>query len=337
MIRRVLAAVLVVAVAAVLLVAAWPQLFHLEAAPVVAQVVSLRGLDIAIAVALIVVIGLVALAWRASRRFLGSIVALLVVFCLVSLAVLSSRGWGGAAPPKDTAERITVLSWNTKGDAPGAAAIAKLALARHADVVALPETTLVTGKQVAVLMRAGGHPMWVYSSAFDYVSKSRSTTLLISAALGTYSVDKEAGNTAVLPTVIARPDDGAGPTIVAVHAVSPIPKEMRNWRADLAWLSAKCAGGNTIMAGDFNSTLDHLRSHGTAKDADFGACTDAGSASGTAAIATWPTILPAQLGAQIDHVMYTPNWRAVGMRVIDDEDASGSDHRPILVTLAPAP
>jgi endonuclease/exonuclease/phosphatase (EEP) superfamily protein YafD len=33
--------------------------------------------------------------------------------------------------------------------------------------------------------------------------------------------------------------------------------------------------------------------------------------------------------------MYTPAWKVAAMTVIRTEDAAGSDHRPIVATLAP--
>jgi endonuclease/exonuclease/phosphatase (EEP) superfamily protein YafD len=53
-------------------------------------------------------------------------------------------------------------------------------------------------------------------------------------------------------------------------------------------------------------------------------------------VGTWPTNVPALVGAPIDHVLATPNWRATGFRVLAGEDAAGSDHRPVLARLAPA-
>ena len=100
MIGRVVGAVLLLVTAAVLLVALWPQLFGLQAAPIVAQVVALRGVDVGIAIALIVLFGLVAIGWREARRFLGGLVALLAVFCLLSLAILGSRGFGSEPTAK---------------------------------------------------------------------------------------------------------------------------------------------------------------------------------------------------------------------------------------------
>lgn len=337
MIRTVLAAIVLLVAAAILLVALWPQLFGLESAPVVAQVVSLRGLDIAIALAAIIILAILAIGWRRARRFAGALAGLLLAFCLLSLAVLATRGFGGGpATATPTASGITVLSWNTEGDAPGAAEIAKLALAEHADVVTLPETTQLTGSAVANLMRAAGRPMWVATGEHGNVYRSHSTTILISTALGAYRVVHDDGDTSVLASVIAKPVDGTGPTFAAVHAVSPKPGEMRNWRADLLFLSERCTGSDLIMAGDFNSTLDELTPLSTAPGADFGGCSDAGFASRSAAIGSWPTSLPALLGAQIDHVMYTPEWRTVSFRVIQTEDLAGSDHRPIVAVLAPS-
>ena len=335
MIGRVLAAVLLLVAAAVLFVAVWPQAFGLQSAPVIAQVVALRGLDVAIALGLIVVFGLIALGVRPLRRFLGSLVVLLLAFCVVSVAILGVRGFGGPAGA-GAASDVTVLEWNTAGGAPGADRIAKLALAEHADVVSLPETTQDTGYQVAEIMKAAGRPMWVYSGANGYVYKSHSTTLLISASLGQYHVDTSVGDTSVLASIVAVPDNGTGPTFVAVHAVSPKPQEMRNWRADLAFLAQRCTGANLIMAGDFNSTLDELDSLSGESGANFGDCSDAGAAGKSASIGSWPTSLPALLGAQIDHVMYTSAWQTVSFQVIQTEDQAGSDHRPVVAVLAPA-
>jgi len=71
-------------------------------------------------------------------------------------------------------------------------------------------------------------------------------------------------------------------------------------------------------------------------DTTLGACADAGLASGNGAVGTWPTTLPALAGSPIDHVMATVNWRVTGMRVVQDLDTGGSDHRPVVVQLDPA-
>ena len=344
MLKRLLHTLFLGASALLLLVLGWPQLFGLQNSWVAAHAVSLRG--IAVAGSIVLVAGLLPLLVliRPLRPLAGGLVVILLLFGLGNAGVLHSRGLGGLAGTATAAQMtdaVTVLSWNTLGDEPGAAAIARLALDQNADVVTLPETTEATGEAVAEAMREGGRPMWVHTLAFDQISKARSTTLLISPDLGDYSVSNEAGsgppgNTNVLPTVVATPVDQAGPTIIAVHAVAPIRFEMSNWRSDLDWLAEQCAGENVIMAGDFNATVDHLSGRETSAGAVLGDCRDAGLNTGTGAVGTWPTFAPALLGAPIDHVLATPNWQVQSLRVIESEDDAGSDHRPIVATLSPA-
>jgi endonuclease/exonuclease/phosphatase (EEP) superfamily protein YafD len=336
MVRNVLAVILVVVAAAILLVAAWPQLFGLQDAPIIAQIVALRGLDIAVAIVVVLVLLVIMIWWRRGRRFLVLLTALILVFCLASIGILAVRGFGGSVSTAHGASDVTVLDWNTKGSKPSPATIAALVLSEHADVIALPETSQATGIAVAEILKAAGRPMWVFSGAQGGTFQAHATTLLISAALGRYKVDSSVGDTAVTSSLVARPDSGQGPTIVAVHAVSPRPGEMRNWRADLAFLAQACTGQDVIMAGDFNSTLDGLSAHRAVKGAQFAQCLDAGLAAHTASVGSWPTSLPALLGAQIDHVMYTPAWKTVSAHVITTEDNAGSDHRPVVATLAPA-
>jgi len=333
---RLFSAAVIVAVAVGLVILSWPQLFGLARAPLAAQVVSLRGLGIAVAVVLAVALTLIALLARSARRFAASLAVLLLAFGAINGVVLATRGFGSIAFETKSDASVTVLSWNTLGDAPGAEVIADLALQSGADILTLPETTNETGIAIAEIMKAAGTPMWVYTVAYDQVSKARSTTLLVSAELGEYTVDESAETTAVLPTVVATPKDGTGPTIISVHTVAPIPPMMVVWQQDLAWAAAACAGDNVIMAGDFNATLDHLGDIQHAPGATLGNCADAGLASDNAAVGTWPTALPALLGAPIDHVMTTANWSVTGMRVIQSVDGNGSDHRPLLVQLTPS-
>jgi endonuclease/exonuclease/phosphatase (EEP) superfamily protein YafD len=336
MFRRILASVVLVVVAAMLLLLAWPQLFGVQRTFGVAHVVSLRAAAAVIGVALIVVLLLLALIVRAARRLAASLAVLVLLFVLVNAAVLSTRGFGDASFETANESDVTVLSWNTLGDVPGADAVATLALDAGADIVTLPETTEGMAFEIAALMKAAGRPMWLKTTHFDEISKSRSTSVLWSADLGTYSIDETLGSTSTLPSVIMRPDDGDGPVIIAVHAVAPITAEFDNWRADLEWLSSVCEGGNTIMAGDFNATLDHMTGLGTGAGTALGGCVDAALVSGNGAVGTWPTTLPPLLGSPIDHVMATDNWRVTGMRVVQSVDGAGSDHRPIIAQLQPA-
>lgn len=340
---RLLAAVVVVGAAAALVVLFWPQLFDLQRAPLIAQAVSLRGALTAGALLAALVLTVLALLLPAGRRFLGTVALLLLVFAGATVAVLTSRGFGGAGFETSGESDLTVLSWNTLGDAVAADEIADLVIESGADVVALPETTEPVAEEVAARARTAGLSFSVHTVAYDEVAKARSTSLLISADLGPYLLTGD-GTTGVLPSVVATSTAG-GPTIVAVHAVAPLPGEMATWRSDLASLSALCLGQNVILAGDFNATLDSFAGLGSevtgidgvvVRRADLGLCSDAADGWGAGAVGTWPTGVPPALGTPIDHVLATPNWRVSGFRVIGDRDGAGSDHRPVLAQLSPA-
>src|SRR5450830_314699 len=323
MFLRALAAAMLLAIAAGLLLAAWPQLFGLERATIVAQVVSFRGAAVGGAFVAIGAVGLLAALNRAFRRLGSSIVVLLVVFALVNVAVLSTRGFGDTSFAARSKSDITVLSWNTLGGLPGAARIARLALDSGADIVSLPETTKPTADDVAALMKASGRAMSEHTVSSDQSYQSRSTSVLVADSLGEYHIDSSASSTSSVPTIVMLPNDGSGPTIIAVHPIAPVEGEMHNWRSDLDWLGGACDSKNVIMAGDFNSTIDHLAGFAGEPGTTIGGCTDAGLQSGNGAVGTWPTTVPALLGAPIDHVMMTSNWRVTGMRVVQDLDGAG--------------
>ncbi|BDZ44571.1 hypothetical protein GCM10025866_04800 [Naasia aerilata] len=310
-IRRALAAVVVLAVSGTLLALVWPQVFGLERTSPLAQAVSLRGAAALVAVVAAVLGTLLALLVRSGRRFFAVLSALLLAFAGVQVAVLAGRGLAGSSFETPSAATLTVLSWNTLGDAPGAERIAQLVIEAQAEVVALPETTRATAEDVAARARAAGLPLVAYTVAYDEVSKARSTSLLISSALGSYVVGAGASNTSVLPSIVAVPT-GGGPLIISAHAVAPTPSNAADWRSDLAWLAAQCQGPDVVMAGDFNATVDHFTGlEGPAPDAaatrtDLGQCRDAGRLGSGGAVGTWPTWLPPFLGTPIDHVLATP-------------------------------
>jgi endonuclease/exonuclease/phosphatase (EEP) superfamily protein YafD len=344
MIRKIAAAVLTIGLASILLAAVWPQLLGLELVPGVAHIVSLRAVAAVCAVAGVVTLLLVALVIPSFRRLGASLSVLLLLFVAATGAVLATRGFGSAeanaaaaaaASADSPVEDLTVLTWNTLGDAPGAQEIARLAVETDADIVALPETTRETAIEVALIMKGEGRPMWVHTLALDEISKARSTSLLTSADLGMYSRDTSMGSTSVVPSVIVTPDDGTGPTIVAAHPVAPITGYLDVWRDDLEWVRGACTGANIVIAGDFNSTIDHYRRLANDRDSTIGDCVDAAQTAGAAAVGTWPTDVPPLLGAPIDHIMATDNWTATHVRVILDRDGLGSDHRPIVATLSP--
>ncbi len=106
------------------------------------------------------------------------------------------------------------------------------------------------------------------------------------------------------------------------------------WPKGLAFL-AKICHRNTIVASDFNLTLDHWGRFADDPASHLGACSDAARTVGSGGLGTWPTALPAILAAPIDHVIATRQWKATAFRVGTELDGSGSDHRPVIATLVP--
>lgn len=333
----ILVTVLCAIVAAVL---TWPGFFRVERVYPVAQIVSFRGiLVVAFAVALVVAL-LLAIA-RPIRGFALSLAVVAAVAVVANAGILMVRGGTGtdALPPK-TDDAVRVMTWNTAGPDTEPETIAKIAVAMDADIVALPETTIETGERVAIAMRDLGQRMWAhYAEDPEAQWDSGSTALLISPKLGDYAVIESSldgtSNTSTASSAVAMPTTGNGPIVVAANAVAPRQGDMQSWRDDLQWLADQCGESNVIMAGDFNATLDHMSGLGI-DGATLGHCYDAALDTGNGALGTWPVELPAMLGAPIDHVMASADWRATGSLVLRTLDGSGSDHRPFIVQLEPA-
>lgn len=324
-------------------VVTWPQFFRLERTFPFAQIVSLRGVMTVGFVAIMVLMLVLSFA-RPLRAFALSVALIAAIAAIANGGILIARGLGTDGLPEKSESAIRVMTWNTAGAETDAQLIAQTAIAMQADVVALPETTIETGEAVAIAMREMGSPMWAHHESFgdragydDWAANS--TTLLISPDLGDYAVVEstsgDASNTTTVPTVVAMPVDGSGPTIVAAHAVAPRQDDMEHWRSDLTWLADQCGSDDVIMAGDFNATIDNMARLGVA-DGDFGRCHDAAAATGAGAVGTWSTAWPALLGTPIDHILATDAWRPTGSVVLGSLDESGSDHRPLVAQYEPA-
>ena len=324
-------------------VVTWPQFFRLERVFPIAQLVSLRGI-VVLACAAIVLVALLLCIARSARAFAGSILVVALVAGLANAGVLYARGLGSDDLPEAAETSVRVVTWNTAGSATDPQVIAQTAVAMQADIVALPETTIETGEEVAIAMRELGRPMWAHHDSYEDLAgyeewDANSTTLLISPELGDYAVIESTAdgttNTSTVPTVVAMPVDGTGPIVVVAHAVAPRQEDMADWRSDLQWLADQCASENVIMAGDFNATVDHMARLGI-DGATLGRCHDAASATGNGAVGTWSTAWPELLGTPIDHVMATDAWTPTGSVVLSSLDDTGSDHRPLVVQYDPA-
>ena len=331
----VLGAVICAIAAAVL---TWPAFFRVERTFPIAQIVSFRGL-LALAFAVLLVIALLLAIARPLRGFALAVALIAAVAMVTNVAIVVTRGTGTETLPAKTDSSIRVLTWNTAGSATSPETVAQIAVAMDADIVTLPETTIDTGEAVALAMRDLGHRMWAHYT--DYPSTewdAGSTTLLISPELGDYAVIESSldgsSNTSTVPSAVAMPTSGDGPIVVAAHAVAPRQSYMQYWRSDLQWLADQCADANVIMAGDFNSTIDHMSNLGV-DGGTLGRCHDGAAETGNGGVGTWSAEIPGLLGAPIDHVMASSHWKPTGSLVLRSMDDSGSDHRPLIVQFEP--
>lgn len=337
--RRLFGIVFALVCAAAALALTWPTAFGLERTFPLAQVISFR-VPLAAVFAAAAALALLCALLRPVRAFALALALVFVVAAGVNGALVFQRGMGTDALPEKTDTSVRVMTWNTAGEATSAESIAQFAVGMKADIVTLPETTIDTGERVAELMRDLGQPMWAHHAEYGEYGitgwDATSTTVLIRPELGDYSVIQSSldgsSNTSTVPSAVAMPVSGDGPIIVAAHAVAPRQEYMSQWRSDLQWLADQCATDNVILAGDFNATLDHMTGLGV-DGGTLGRCQDAASVSGNGGVGTWPTDVPALLGAPIDHVMVTPDWTVTGSVVMRSLDGSGSDHRPIVVQL----
>ncbi|WP_315093789.1 endonuclease/exonuclease/phosphatase family protein [uncultured Cellulomonas sp.] len=316
---RVLVWTVAVAVVVVLVALAVPVA---SGAYVVAQLVSFRAVLGLGAAALATLL----LAVPVTRRRLLPVTVALAVGALAQGAVLVTRSVPQHTSAPDSGDQLVVLSFNTL-DTVDAGLLAALALEHGADVVVLPETSGYTARMTAKRLAAAGSPMQLLAAEGN-TSFIAGTALLVAGHVGTYPIAEP------LPTRLgslrADPEDPlTSPVIVAAHPMAPVSRRaMPPWRTETRLVATTCAETpGAIVAGDLNATLDHpgLR--------ELGPCVDAARAAGAAALGTWPSDVPALLAAPIDHVLVDGRaWRVVAFQVLPR--TGGSDHRPVLATLA---
>jgi endonuclease/exonuclease/phosphatase (EEP) superfamily protein YafD len=113
------------------------------------------------------------------------------------------------------------------------------------------------------------------------------------------------------------------------HPMPPLPGQVDVWRRELGALrdlAAEQAGGTTLLAGDFNASQDHAAFR---RILDTG-LRDAARLAGDDRTPSWPARTAPALGAQIDHVLLSPDFSAETARFLDLAD---TDHRALLVSI----
>lgn len=358
---------LALVLSAVAVISLWPDLLAprlaLSEVYPFTQVVALRSV-MALGLAVLGVIVTVAAVVRTVRREGGqrtSVVGIvLVIVAGLHLWALDQRGLdlhaADVARPVTTDSAswdgsVTVYSFNTYKSQAGLVDLGVSVRGTGADVVVLPETDASYGVRLAQLLAQDGCSFRVFSSIGDTTtgidptsvanpstlgSDTLATTVLVSTGLGDYEraarpAGLGAGNLVLKPVGDATLNGRTRPTIVGIHTVAPAGDGTRaGWLSSVSAAAAQCTeqGDATIVAGDFNATLDHEPMR------DLTGCSDVASTTGTGGLATWPTSSrTALLGTTIDHVIVNrTTWLPQASKVLDVE---GSDHRAVVAVVSP--
>ncbi|MEV6113520.1 endonuclease/exonuclease/phosphatase family protein [Streptomyces sp. NPDC052109] len=111
------------------------------------------------------------------------------------------------------------------------------------------------------------------------------------------------------------------------HPMPPLPDQVGLWQRELGRLRTFAAAdprAPTVLAGDFNATQDHTAFR---RILDTGQ-TDAARLAGADRAASWPARTASVFGAQIDHVLVSPDFTATDARFLR---VAGTDHRALVV------
>ncbi|GAA4543456.1 endonuclease/exonuclease/phosphatase family protein [Pseudonocardia xishanensis] len=282
------------------------------------QLIAFRPVLVVAVAVMVVVLALVTVGMRRAWPFP---VAMLVVLAL-GVSMLAPRMVADPAPTGG--ETLKVLSFNVyTGDA-DVDALAETIRTERPDVVALPEAGERYRQRLQPLVEDLG-----YVSKASVGQRSQDVNgviALVSPRFG--DVDFRVGQISAdspFPYVEVSGGRMGELTFVAFHSVAPTAGSVAQWRVDLAGAGDWCRTGRpTVVAGDFNATLDHSVLREAMAD-----CGDAASQRGSALTATWPTSTPRWLGTEIDHV-FSSTGTAESFEVLD---LPGSDHRAILTTI----
>lgn len=310
--RGVAIVVVVLGLALVLL----PDLVLLDRLTPFAQLVAFRPVVLAVATAALAAPLILLLVRRRARWFAAAVLALLVA----TAGTLATRVLADQVPP---GAALTVLAANVYDGEASVAETAALIAAERPDLVALPEAGAEFRARLAPLVEPLGYRLYGSTGEGRDVE---GVSALARADLG--DVTAMVDTTTRFPSVVLTLPGGL--RFVAFHSIAPTADGVRQWRSDLAHVATWCAAPTpSIVAGDFNATLDHspFRS-GTA------GCGDAAEQAGAGLVGTWPSRWPRALGTQIDHVVATPDMTAESFEV---HDITGTDHRAVLTRLRPAP
>lgn len=270
------------------------------------------------------------------RRALQILALVLVAAIFVEVTAFALAG-GFMSARRATVEsgsgNLTVLSFNARDTE--AAEISRAAIEFEADALLLVEIRAEEATEVAQLLDEHGLDNQVFKGSGSAARGVDGTAVITSRSMGPYrripSASLVFGSVSAEP---AGPQDSsmgtlsaAAPRLSAVHPPPPVPGKFYPaiWKKQLqAAVQACLQESGSIIGGDFNAVAVHI-DRSTDED-----CLDAAAHLDRDAVGTWPAMVPAPLGASIDHQLTDRRaWEPTGIRFLD---LGRSDHRALVVT-----
>lgn len=249
----------------------------------------------------------------------------LVSLFLAVLVIAPSFGTlFSSAPTVRGGQRLVVMSSNLKFGHADAKAVVAAARKHHADILLVQELTYAERDRLASAGVGRLFPVQTFAGESGLngigIYSRFPATVLPGAPQVTHS------SAAVLVSI-----PGAAPIeVLTLHLAAPLPGGVSDWRHDLKTLAGwmKRQRGEVIVAGDFNSTLDHAdfrRLLGGPRD-----YRDAATQAGVALVRTYPA-QPVDLPLiGLDHALLAGRVTAQGLVTVS---IRGSDHRAIVTQL----
>jgi endonuclease/exonuclease/phosphatase (EEP) superfamily protein YafD len=311
-VRRVVLSVLFLVIVAVPL---YPELFGLDEVTPFAQLVAFRPQELLVVLALALLM-LVRRGWRMAA-------VLAAALALVGGALTAPRQFSAARPAPAGSRVLTIMVANVLGGGARAADVAQVIRDRKPDLVSLPEAQVDVREEIRAQLQDLQYKGY---TAQPSKAVEGATSVLVASSLGNVSFASEPGTT--FGNIVVTGGNLGQIRLIVYHGFPPLTDSVTTWKNDLLHVRRWCTQDPpTIVAGDFNATVDH---------ADFrqalgGYCRSVGPTVGGGLQGTWPADQPAVLRTQIDHVVVTRQFEPGRFTTYPIQ---GTDHRAVVATVA---
>jgi endonuclease/exonuclease/phosphatase (EEP) superfamily protein YafD len=246
-----------------------------------------------------------------------------VASAVVLAAAVAPRVFSDAGTPLHHRPPLTVMTVNAAAGDASPAAIAAMAARRGVDVVSVQELTPALADALpGSLGRVGLRHAVVNARDGPAGTGLYSRTPLSRAP-------PPAGTKFAMTAAHLQWPGGPRVRVVSVHAAAPLDGDgTRRWRDDLRALPSPSTAAKpaTLLAGDFNATLDH-RELRRLLDRGY---RDAADATGQGLHFTWPEGARLPLSLTIDHILID---READAQRVSVHAVPGSDHRAVIADL----